>query len=300
MAIELRAAQLPQQLSIEIVGADAARRVGDDFSLPVVLPDVRRRPAALLVALDAPDLLAGSCIERHEKRLLLVVAHDVQPAVMQHRRRRSAPAGARGKRADGVRPDRRAVHVEGEDADVAKVGVDPLAISDRRLGGKAVLEVPRALRRAPMDLARPADSSGVEIDAVHHPTVLARRRVDATAVEIDAGARFLLLDQRDHGRDEDPVAPNDRRAPAESGDVGLPGHVLGLAPAFREPRVFGNAGGVGTPELRPLIRSQGRGEKEHPQHESSVSSHSSASSPRRADRNPRYPHRNKFPPWRSR
>ena len=194
---------------------------------------------------------------------------------MEHRRRRGAPAGARRIGADGVRPYRRAVHVEGEDADVAEVGVDPLAIGDRRLGGKAVLEVPRALRRAAMDLALPADFSGVDIEAVDHPAVLARRRVHPSSVEIDAGARLLLLGQRDHGRDEDPVAPDDRRAPAESGDVGLPGHVLGLAPAIRKARIFGHAGGVGPAELLPLIRSlirsQGRREKENPQLERHLS-----------------------------
>jgi hypothetical protein len=37
-----------------------------------------------------PEFLTGSGVERHEKRLLLVVAHDVQPAAVQHRRRRGA------------------------------------------------------------------------------------------------------------------------------------------------------------------------------------------------------------------
>ena len=68
--------------------------------------------------------------------------------------------------------------------------------------------------------------------------MLARRRGHASSVEIDAGPWLLLLGHRDDGRHEDPIAPYNRRTPAEAGNFGLPGYVLSPAPAFREPQIL--------------------------------------------------------------
>ena len=40
----------------------------------------------------------------------------------------------------------------------------------------------------------------------------------------------LVIGGADRGRHEDVVVPDDRRAPAQTGDLDLPGDILGLAP----------------------------------------------------------------------
>src|SRR4029453_8390949 len=120
---------------------------------------------------------------------------------------------------------------ERKHADIPEVGVDPLAVGHRRLGGKAVLQMVRALRLTPMHLPRPADLAGFEVDAVHHPAMLAGRWCGSASVQVNADPRLLLIDHRNNRGDEDAVTPDDRRAPAEPWDVGLPGNVFRLAPA---------------------------------------------------------------------
>ena len=151
------AAQFPEQLAVQIVGAHAARAGRDDFGALAVLPYERRGPVAAFVARHAPDLFAGLRVQRFQERLLVVVVDDVETTLVQHGRRRRAPAVAHAKRTQRLRPEQLAVAVEAEDANAAEVGVDALAIGHRRFRSVAVLQMtgrahcrdaPRAPRRA--------------------------------------------------------------------------------------------------------------------------------------------------------
>src|SRR5262249_41621835 len=87
------AAKLPQHLARgRVVGAHLLA-AGDDLSPLAVLPDERRAPARLLVAIDAPQLLAVLLVQRHEERLLLIVALDEEPIAVERGRAAGAPAG---------------------------------------------------------------------------------------------------------------------------------------------------------------------------------------------------------------
>src|SRR5260370_41127162 len=156
-------------MAVQIVGADLAGAGGHDLSSLAAVPDVRRRPVALLVTLDAPDLLAGFFIQGDEERSIVVVIHDVDATLMQHGRGGRAPAVAHVEWAITLRPYGLAVHVEAEQAEVAEVGVDAFAVGHRGLGRGAVLEEAGDLGRAAMALAVPQNCAGLEGEAVDPP-----------------------------------------------------------------------------------------------------------------------------------
>src|SRR5947199_10147 len=66
------AAQLPEEVAVQIVGANSHGSRGDQLGALAAVPDVGRGPVALLVPLDAPDLLAGLLVEGEQEGLVVV------------------------------------------------------------------------------------------------------------------------------------------------------------------------------------------------------------------------------------
>src|SRR5262249_54012114 len=157
------------------------------------LPDERRGPVALLLALDPPQLLAAPGIQSDQIGFLLIVVDDEQLAVVQGGRAAGAPAHARLARLPLLLPEFLAVPVEAGDADVAEAGPDALAVGDGRLGGGAVLDVPGGLRLARERLARPEDLAGAGVEAVDQPAVLAGRHLAVEVVDVQALLRLVAL-----------------------------------------------------------------------------------------------------------
>ena len=256
--------ELPQQPAVEVVGADPPGRGGHDLGAQGVLPDEWSRPGVPgLVALDPPHVLAGRGVERGQERLRGVVVEDVEPAVVQRRRRRGGHRLHGVERPDVAAPDLLALEVEGRhQPDGPEVDVDALAVGDRGLRGVAVLEVPGDLGHRAMELARPPHRPRLEVDVVHQPPVLAvgRDRPVVLAGVVEAGNRLHLVVGRAHrGGDEDVVPPDDRRAPAQPREIDLPGDVLGLAPAVGQGGVVGHVAGAQPTELRPVLGGRVRG-----------------------------------------
>ena len=154
----------------------------------------------------------------------------------------------------GDRPQQLAVEVVGEEADVAERHVDALSVGDRRLRRVGVLQMPRRGRNAAMRFVLPRDLPGGEIDRVDHPAMFDLRR-GPLAAEVEAAFRRFDLSRRNHRRDEDAIAPRDRRRPAVSGNRRLPANVLGGAPRVRKTRGLGDAGRARSAKLRPLFGS---------------------------------------------
>ena len=284
----VHAAEAPQLLTIQVVRAHqvAARR--HQLGAALVLPDEGRRPVRPLVTVVPPALHPGRGVERHHERLLVVVVDDEQRPVVQYRRGRRPPPQARVRRLEAPLPDEGPVHVEGVDAHVAEVGVDPLAVGHRRRRGVGVLQVAVEVGPAGVHLRRPEDVAALEVDRLHQPVVHGHRalhqvarlrvaeppagghRLRRTVGEVEPHARLLLLALADDGGQEDAVAPDDRRRPAEAGDRRLPDDVLRRAPRDRQPRiVLDRRQGVGAPEGGPVLGLRGqrhRGGDEGEQH----------------------------------
>ena len=101
-----------------------------------VLPDEGRGPArrgapGRQVAIHLPQHLAGLRVDRGGKRLAVVVVEHEHAAVVHDRRRGGAEVQVHRLRVEARVPERRAVEAIGEQADVAEVGVEPLAVGGR-------------------------------------------------------------------------------------------------------------------------------------------------------------------------
>src|SRR6185436_2611319 len=94
----VHAAEAPQLLAVEIVGAHLRGAGGDELGALLVAPDEGRGPIGALVTVDPPQLASGRRVERHDEGLLLVVVDDEELAVREHGRGRGSPAHARGLR----------------------------------------------------------------------------------------------------------------------------------------------------------------------------------------------------------
>ena len=200
---------MPQEISLFVVRAHLVGARRDHLRAEFVLPHEGRGPVAALFASVAPQLLAGRGVERHQEGLVLVVVHDVELPVVHDRRCSRTPAEARPHHLEAPLPDRLAVHREGEDADVAEVGVDPLAVRDRGLRGVGVLQVAREVRRPDQHLALPTLLSGFHLKAVDRPVVLVGGRLHPVAAEVEALLRLLDLALAPHRGEEDAVALDD-------------------------------------------------------------------------------------------
>src|SRR5262249_47913204 len=253
------AAQFPEQLAVQAIRAHLARSRRDQLRAFLVLPDERGGPVTLLVAVDAPGVLARLRLERGEIRLLLVVVDDEQAVPVQGRRRGGAPAHAHLHRIELVLPQYLAVVVEAEDADVAEDGVDPLAINRRCLGGVRGFQVNRTGRLSLVDLLLPEHLAALEVETADQPAMLAGRGLPLEIVDVEALLRVAEFLLADHRGDKDAILPDNRRRPAAAGDVRLPDDVLLRAPAFGDCLRLGDAALVPAAELRPVVVRPGAG-----------------------------------------
>ena len=255
--------QLPEQLAVQIVGAHALRPRGHELRSQVVLPDERRRPVlALLVALDLPHLLAGVLVEGGEERAGGVVVDDVQPVVVEDRRRGGPHLQQRVVDVELPGPDGLAAHVErGDLADGPEVDVHAPPVGDRRLRREAVLQMPLAGRRRAVELALPPGAAGVEVDGIEQPAMRVQRglRPVLHARVVQTLDRLGLVAGADRGGQEDVVARDHRRAPGQSRNIDGPDDVIGLAPVLRQIRIVGDDARGRSPELQPVFLPRGRG-----------------------------------------
>jgi hypothetical protein len=77
------AGELPEELPVEIVASYLVRARRHDFRPYVVLPDVRRRPVAPLLARHPEDLLPRCGVEGEKIRALFVVVHEIEPSAVK-------------------------------------------------------------------------------------------------------------------------------------------------------------------------------------------------------------------------
>src|SRR5262249_26604321 len=124
-----------------VVAADLLAAADDEIGAVLRLPDERRTPCGPVVARNLPRLLAGLRVERQQERLLLVVALDVDLAVVDDRRATGAVPEHRRVRAEVFLPELLTGKVEAKQAGVAEVGVHALAVGDRRFGRVGVARV---------------------------------------------------------------------------------------------------------------------------------------------------------------
>ena len=260
--VDGHAADVPQLAAGEVVGPHPAPAGRDDLGPDVVLPHEGARPVLVLVALDAPDRVAGAGVEREEERAGGVVVDDVEPPVVEGRRGGGAEALPAVEDADLAGPDHVPVEVEGGDeADRPEVDVEALAVGDRGFRREAVLDVTLDGGHRRGELARPADLAGLEGDVADEEPVLGRGRggPEVGPGVVEPRLRRRLVAGADRGGHPDVVVPDDGRAPAEARHVGGPDDVLGLAPGLGQPGVVGDRAGGGAAEPRPLVRLGRRG-----------------------------------------
>src|SRR5690606_30108135 len=96
------ARELPQQLAVAVVGADALRAGRHDFGAQRIAPHEWRGPALMFLAGDFPQLLAGARVERNDERLLGVVVDDVEAVAVDGGGAAGAELRAAGERAELV------------------------------------------------------------------------------------------------------------------------------------------------------------------------------------------------------
>ena len=118
----------------------------------------------------------------------------------------------------------------------------------------AVLEMSLDRGGGRVQLAHPADSAGLEVEVVHQPPVV-RCRPHGPAVGtrgVQPRDRGTLLAGAEGCGQKDVVVPDDRRAPAETGNIGPPDDVVGLTPGLGQSGIVGDRPGVWTAEQGPL------------------------------------------------
>src|SRR5262245_42524835 len=239
------------------LGAEA-NQLGPTFGLP----HKWRAPRRLVAAFLAPNLLAGHFVERHQERLLLIVALHIETIADQGR----GAAGAKTKHhvvgTEFLGPDLLAVQIEAIETGHAKVSVDALAVGDGRFGG---IRVGRVRGDGGFVLGGglfPQCLAGAAIETVHFPAVdcvrwlgvaharesAARRTTTRTPAPAAGrahrpatrrsaatwtpeckwlGLGLFLGNRSGH---EYLVADNDWRRPGDTGDFDLPLNVLVQAP----------------------------------------------------------------------
>ena len=244
--------QRPEQCAIQIVRPDLVRSRRDDLGALSVLPDERRRPVALLITWRSPDLFTGLGIQREQIRILIVVVHKIEPVAIQHRRCGGPPTESSRLRLDGVLPDFLTIKVKAKHADIAEVGIDSLSIRDRRLRGIAALQVNWSLWPPFMDLPLPTNFASLQVETVDLPLMHGIWRLRSIAAEIESLLRLFGLTRIDDRRQEDAVAPNNRRRPASPRNVRLPSHVLRCRPTVGKVVGTRNATRIRPTELRPV------------------------------------------------
>ena len=229
--------------------------------------DERRGPVGLLVARDAPDLLAGLLVEHDHERVAFVIEHEDELVAGEHGRHAFAEGHPHAHlHAEVLLPDQRALEVVAVHPARSEERVDVLAVGDRRVRGEtAVLVVAAFVRRGRLRRALPEDLAGLAIEREHVERVLDLRTAAAARPAGrpappgrgagGGGRRGCGRAGLDGRREEDVVAPDDRAGVAEARDVGLPLHVLGGAPGERRV-AHGHAVGGRPAPVRPVARPE--------------------------------------------
>src|SRR5215469_1290562 len=114
----------------------------------------------------------------------------------------------------------------------------------------------RAVGRAFLDLALPANLARFEVDAINHPPVNVCRRF-ALAAEVQPFFRLLGISRADNRCNKYMVAPDGGRTPSRARNLGGPGNVLGRAPFIGQVRIFGDAERTGPSESGPVVACSG-------------------------------------------
>ncbi len=133
----------------EVVAAQLVHAGRDDLRAALVLDDERRGPGVDLVALHAPDLVAGRLVERDDERLALVVPDDDEVRPWSDRRRALAELVAHLLVAEILLPHQLAVHVVGVEPLRLERRDDVLAVGDRGARGEGAVVLMRAFAAAP-------------------------------------------------------------------------------------------------------------------------------------------------------
>ena len=293
------AAAPPNRLTgLEVVAVDLVHGRRDRLRAPAVLDDQGCGPGIDLVPVRPPALLAGAGVERRDERLSAdVIPGHHQRVAVQRRRRPLAERVAHETVAEIDLPQQLPVEVVGVQAPRSEERVEPLPVGHRRPGGVTSVRLLVALVRERLARhALPGDVAGLAVERQHDEPVrlhLLRSPRTAPAAPIAPAAatappfatlrraarrdlrrpspprgirrdQWLRVSERHRGEQEDLVAPDDRRRRPASGDLHLPGNVLGLAPGERRIGVPRDAGGLRPAPLPPIaagvggLRSRGR------------------------------------------
>ena len=200
--VQSEAGRLPDLLAaLVVVSTDLTRAVDDDLFAPVVADDERRRPVGAVGARRAPDVAPGGGIEHRQDAVALVIEQHDQPALVEDRPHALAELLEHAHlNVEVALPERRAVHVVGEQSARAERRVDPLAVGGRRVRGEAAVGGVITLvrdrgggRLPPDDLARRAvESQDLE------PLLFARAcaAVAATSASTTGSARWFRRSDR--------------------------------------------------------------------------------------------------------
>ncbi len=253
-----RAGRFPDDgAGFQIIAAQFVHAVDDHLRAAVVLDDQRRRPGVDLLARLPPQLLAVALVERGNERLAVeVIPDDDDGVAVQRRRGALAELVAHALVAEILLPQERAVHVEGIEAEGFEVGVQPLAVGERRTRRpRAVVGVGSLVRFGFSHDALPHGLAGLPIERhddepVHAPLRLRpARRVLRVAGDADWHG----------GGHVDAVAPDDRRRVSAARDRSFPLDIRGWRPSRRQVLLSRDSGTVRTTPLRPVGGRPGGG-----------------------------------------
>ena len=198
----------------------------------------RGRPRGGLVAVLAPALLAARSVERHDEIGPFVVPGDDERLAVERRGRALAEAVARLHLPELLLPQDLAREVERVQPARAVEGEEPLAVGEQRGRGVAVRLVRPLVRHLLVDDGAPAHGAVLACDGHHH--------------ELD---RLRVLRGRHGGRHQHQLAPHDRAAVTEAGEVELPAHVLAFGPLERGIGRRALAGAERSSPLGPVLGS---------------------------------------------
>ena len=276
-----RGVRKPQQgAGGRIVPVDALARVDEELVAARGRDDQRRAVrGTTLAAVCLPPLLTRARVERDHVRRRLVIAEQDQQVPVEHRRAAVSPVDVERRVlfAEMLRPHDTATHVEGHELTGAEPGEDTLAVGDGCRRRQVVLLVERGKRPSRLEAVLPEAAALRSIEgfddehdggggvgwlcaaAANRSLARDQRGIITRQHRVRAAAQGQPPDLR---RDEDLIAPDDRRRRSKATERGAPRHVLALAPCRREIG-FGRDAMPGRPApLRPVRRHRRAAEQD--------------------------------------
>ena len=232
--------KMPQQVAIRGIRPVFLPAGHHDLGPAGVIPDERSRPGALFVTLDLPPRLPGGAVEGLDVGRLVVVIDIDDLATFDHRRRGGSVTELRLAGCDGVSPQQLATEVVTVKAQVTEEYVQALAVGRGRLGRVTALGMPRHLWLARMRLVLPDQLPRLQAQAIDHPVMNRVRRHRTPSTQVQSRLGLLVVGITVDRRNEHPVTPHDRAAPARSGNLGLPFHVGRFVPGVGQSRIVGH------------------------------------------------------------